>query len=334
MHRFRHRRGRAGVGVTAALVVVTLACVATPPAAAVDRSADGWIDIVRRERAAGGQAGQIRRLPFDGRQPALRGVVEPRDRAHEATRVRVPGCCVELARGCGLDDPAGIHDQHPVTEIGHEVQVVADEDQAHAALAHQPVHDIEHLPLHGHVQRRSGLVRDQDLRVGNQHHRDHDPLSHAAGHLMRIGAHHPLRIADRHGLEHFDRSGPGLGFRNAVMDQVSLHDLVADPHHRVERELGILHHHRDLFTADVAHRRFRQVQQVAALQRDVICFDDPRRADQAQDGAPGHGFARPAFADDPQALFAQGKRHPAHGLEKALPGREPDPEVLHVQQGH
>ena len=42
--------------------------------------------------------------------------------------------------------------------------------------------------LHGDVERRGGLVGDQDVGAGDQHHGDHDALAHAAGDLVRIDA--------------------------------------------------------------------------------------------------------------------------------------------------
>ena len=42
-----------------------------------------------------------------------------------------------------LDDPAGIHDDDAVAEGRDQPQIVRDEDQPHAALAHQPVEDAQ-----------------------------------------------------------------------------------------------------------------------------------------------------------------------------------------------
>ena len=57
----------------------------------------------------------------------------------------------------------------------------------------QVAHQVEDLRLDGHVERRGRLVGDQQLRVAGQRHRDHHPLAHAAGELVRILAHPPLR---------------------------------------------------------------------------------------------------------------------------------------------
>ena len=46
----------------------------------------------------------------------------------------------------------------------------------------------EDLALHDDVERRRRLVHDHELRVDGERHRDHDPLAHAAGELVRVAA--------------------------------------------------------------------------------------------------------------------------------------------------
>ena len=82
--------------------------------------------------------------------------------------------------------------------------------------------------LHGHVERRGGFVGDQEVGAGDQHHRDHDALAHAAGDLVRIEVGDALGIADVDGLEHVQRGG-ARGLRAAAkMGAVGLGDLLAD----------------------------------------------------------------------------------------------------------
>ncbi len=54
------------------------------------------------------------------------------------------------------------------------------------------------------VERGRRLVEDQEARVRQERHSDHDPLLLPAGKLMRIGAHDPLGIGQAHGLDHFE----------------------------------------------------------------------------------------------------------------------------------
>jgi hypothetical protein len=56
---------------------------------------------------------------------------------------------------------------------------------AGAVLPLQLSHQLQHLRLHGDVERRRRLVGDQHLGAAGQRHGDHHPLAHAAGQLVR-----------------------------------------------------------------------------------------------------------------------------------------------------
>ena len=47
---------------------------------------------------------------------------------------------------------------------------------------------LQHLGLHGDVERRRRLVGDEQFRLQRQPHGDHGALLHAAGELVRIFA--------------------------------------------------------------------------------------------------------------------------------------------------
>ena len=48
----------------------------------------------------------------------------------------------------GLDDPAEIHDRHPVADPAHGGQVVADEEIGEAEFVLQVGQEIQHLGAH------------------------------------------------------------------------------------------------------------------------------------------------------------------------------------------
>ena len=50
----------------------------------------------------------------------------------------------------------------------------------------QPVDQVQDLRLHRDVERRRRLVGDQHVGVQRERHRDHRPLAHAAGELVRV----------------------------------------------------------------------------------------------------------------------------------------------------
>ena len=85
--------------------------------------------------------------------------VEPRQAAQEALGIGMGGG-MQLGGLADLDHPAGIHDGDAVAERRHQLQVVADENQPHAALGHQIVEDRQHLQLDGDVERGCRLVGD------------------------------------------------------------------------------------------------------------------------------------------------------------------------------
>ena len=62
--------------------------------------------------------------------------------------------------------------------------------------------EIEHLGLDGRVEAGGGLVEDEERRVLGERHRDHDALLHPARELVRVAAHHAVRVGDLHLLEH------------------------------------------------------------------------------------------------------------------------------------
>ena len=111
------------------------------------------------------------------------------------------GGAVQVGCRQAFHHAAGVHHQHPVAEVANQVQVVTDEQQRQALLGHQLVQQCQHFLAHRDIQRRSGFVGNQQLRPLRQHHRDHHPLTHAAGQLVRKLSGHPLRLANAHTLQ-------------------------------------------------------------------------------------------------------------------------------------
>ena len=69
-----------------------------------------------------------------------------------------------LGRG-QLDQLAGIHDGDAVTDVGHDAQVVADEEIGEAELALQVREQVEHVGLDGDIEGRHHLVADDQPRL-------------------------------------------------------------------------------------------------------------------------------------------------------------------------
>ena len=61
-----------------------------------------------------------------------------------------------------------------------------DEEQREVELRTQIGDEVEHLSLDGHVERRDGLVGDDEARVGDDRARNPDSLTLSAGELVRV----------------------------------------------------------------------------------------------------------------------------------------------------
>ena len=112
-----------------------------------------------------------------------------------------------------LDLHARVHHHHAVGVLGDQAHVVGDQDHCGAQLFLQLPHQVQQLRLYGHVQRGGGFVGQDDLRIAGQGHRDHHPLAHAAGHVVRIIVHAPLGLGHADQLEHLDGLVRGIPAR-------------------------------------------------------------------------------------------------------------------------
>ena len=157
---------------------------------------------------------------------------------------KLPGCRV-------FDDVAGIHHGDPVGLLGHDAEVVRDEDHSHVALPAQVVDQLENLRLNGHVERGRRFVGNQQLRVPGQRHCDHDPLLHAAGELVRIGVDPGFGRGDADQLQQLDDLRAAVGHLRPV-EFKHLGDLAADAEHRIERDGRFLENICDAAAADLS----------------------------------------------------------------------------------
>ena len=115
----------------------------------------------------------------------------------------------------------------------------------------------------------------------------------------------PLGLGDPDQAQHFDGLLPRLLAGHRSMQADRLGDLVADPHHRVERGHRLLEDHRDAVAADRAHLVFVEAEKIGAFEHDGAADDLARRVrHQAHDRKRGHALAAAGLADDGQRLAA------------------------------
>ena len=131
-----------------------------------------------------------------------------RHRADQAPRVRMLRVVEEVGDVALLDDLAGVHHRHPVAHLGHDAEVVGDQDHRGVRLALERPHEVEDLGLDRDVERGRRLVGDQQLRLAGQRHGDHHALRHAARQLVRKRVEPALRVGDADHLEQLQRALP------------------------------------------------------------------------------------------------------------------------------
>ena len=171
------------------------------------------------------------------------------------------------------------------------------------ALA-QPPEEQEDLELHGHVERRRGLVGHEERRAAGEGEGDHRALAHAAGQLVGVRAEDAVGVGQ---LDHLAQlAGPGAGRPAAepVVARQQEAELVADGEHRVERLPVGLEDHGDPAAPDPPHLGLGQGRQLPAVEADTAAADPARGAEQPQDGERRDALAAARLADEPDHLAA------------------------------
>ena len=69
----------------------------------------------------------------------------------------------EFAGGGLLHDEPGVHHRHPVGGLGHDPQVVGDEQDREAQVGLELLQQRQDLRLDGDIQGGGGLIGDEEL---------------------------------------------------------------------------------------------------------------------------------------------------------------------------
>ena len=266
---------------------------------------------VLRAGDAAGHLVQARSAGFDGQH-----------RTQETAGVFVHGMAQDVGYRTLFDHLAGVHDRDGVGHLGDERQVVAHEHHREAQLLLQLVQQVDDLLLHGHVESRSGLVGDDELRVARQRHGDEHALALAAGQFVGVGVKRALRI-ESHQLQQL------LGRAGSSALRELLH-LGFDQHGRVQRRERVLIDHGDFATAQGVHLLLIHVQQVLAVVEDLAGHLS-LRIQQPHDGKGGDGLAAAGLAHKTHGLARA--HHEAHVVDHVhvAVARELDAQILHFQ---
>jgi hypothetical protein len=123
--------------------------------------------LARRARC--GRSGGPRRgfgaFALDHRQPVA-ALAQRRHRIEQCLGIVVLGAAKDLVACRLFEQPAAVHDDHPVGDFVDHAEIVRDQQDRRADLLVQPFEDFQHLALHGHVERRGRLVGDDQMRGG------------------------------------------------------------------------------------------------------------------------------------------------------------------------
>ena len=79
-----------------------------------------------------------------------------------------------------LHDFTRVHQRDVMRHLADNRKVMRDEEQRQAAFRLEPEKQIKNLLLQRHVERRGRLIRDHEVRVARERHRDHAALFLAA----------------------------------------------------------------------------------------------------------------------------------------------------------
>ena len=203
----------------------------------------------------------------------------------------------ERLRGPGLHHDAEVHDGDDVGDVPHDREVVRDQQQAEGEPARQVDEQVRHLRLRGRVERRQGLVEDQNGRLGRQRPSDGDPLPLPAAELVGIASRGTRGETDE--IEKlFDARAPPTS-RGEVEGVERVGELRADLSPRVQGGIGVLED----------HLKARQLPRASSpsQRRDFASLEDdlPRaRLDEPDGRAREARLPAAGFADEPDDLSA------------------------------
>ena len=221
-----------------------------------------------------------------------------------------------------------------VGDVLDDRQVVGDEQVGETAVALEVLEQVDHLRLHGDVERRHRLVADDEARLHGERARDADALALAAGELVRVAGR--VLGAQSDFLEQLPDASVRVGSFGEPVDGQSLAHDRADRHARVERRERILKDDLHLPPQRAQSGRIER-EHVRAVERDLA----GRRLDETKNGPAGGRLAAARLADEAERLAAlhvegdaiDGANEPDGATEDAAGDREVLDEVANREQG-
>jgi len=137
-----------------------------------------------------------------------------------------------------LDDSSKIHHRHPVAEVAHYMQVVADEQQSEIKLLTELGEKVDHLRLDGDIERRHRLVRHDEVRLGSERACEGYALTLSARELVwkAVG----MGWIEPDLVKEFNDAPSCLASIGETVDKEAVRNLLPDAATRVEAAIRIL----------------------------------------------------------------------------------------------
>ena len=151
----------------------------------------------------------------------------------------------DLGRRPAFDDFSIAHHMDRVGDPADDSQVVADEDHRHAEALFEFCEEIEDFSGNRHVESRRRLIRDQQIRVAGDRHRNRDALALAAGQFMRICMQPASRLGNAGEVQKFLRPCICRAARQTGFQTQDRANLGAHRKQGIEGRHGLLEHHGD-----------------------------------------------------------------------------------------
>ena len=248
---------------------------------ALDAAAVEGARAARIERAA--RAGSRPGAASSLRSAARRSTSWPSagNRAHEPRGVGMLRVVDHLLHRADLDDAARVHHRHAVGGLGDHAHVVRDQHHRRAVVAAQALQQRDDLRLDRDVERRGGLVGDDEPRI-RRTGRARSPRAGAC--RRRTGAGSGRCAARARGCRprassSIARARACGGGQRQVRAGSSRRAAAPDGVERIQRRERILEDRADAPPADPAHRLGGQVVDALALEEDLAA---PRCAPAAR----------------------------------------------------